>query len=79
MELNNFFDNLTDEQKEKAKACKTADEFTAFAEKEGIELTDEELDQVAAGSLFSQLQKELGITDSDPYAQIRKILGSEFE
>ena len=50
MEQKSIFDNLTDEQKEKAKACKTADEFKEFAEKEGIELTDEMLDAVAGGS-----------------------------
>ena len=49
MEQKSIFDNLTDEQKEKAKACKTADEFKEFAEKEGIELTDEMLDAVAGG------------------------------
>ena len=52
MELKNIYDSLTDEQKEKAKACKTADEFKEFAEKEGIELTDEELDQIAGGLYF---------------------------
>ena len=49
MELKNIYDNLTDEQKEMLKTCKTADEFKAFAEKEGIELTDEMLDEVAGG------------------------------
>ena len=49
MELKSIYDSLTDEQKEKVKACKTADEFKAFAEKEGIELTDEMLDEVAGG------------------------------
>ncbi len=48
--MDNIFNSLTDEQKEKAKACKTADEFKEFAEKEGIELTDEMLDAVAGGS-----------------------------
>ena len=52
MELKSIYDSLTDEQKEKAKACKTADEFKEFAEKEGIELTDEELDQIAGGLYF---------------------------
>ena len=52
MELNSFYDSLTDEQKEKVKACKTADEFKAFVEKEGIELTDEMVDEVAGGGSF---------------------------
>ena len=52
MELNSFYDSLTDEQKEKVKACKTADEFKAFVEKEGIELTDEMVEEVAGGGSF---------------------------
>ena len=48
--MKGIYEKLTDEQKEKAKACKTADEFKEFAEKEGIELTDEMLDAVAGGS-----------------------------
>ena len=47
--MDSIFNSLTDEQKEKAKACKTVDEFKEFVEKEGIELTDEMLDAVAGG------------------------------
>ncbi len=47
--LKGVYDSLTDEQKEKAKACKTMDELTALAGKEGIELPDEVLDAVAGG------------------------------
>ncbi len=47
--LKGIWDSLTDEQKEKAKACKTMDELTALAGKEGIELPDELLDAVAGG------------------------------
>ena len=48
--LKGIFNSLTDEQKEKAKQCKTMDELTAFAGKEGIELSDEVLDAIAGGS-----------------------------
>lgn len=47
--LKGIYDNLTDEQKAKAKACKTMDELTALAAKEGVELPDEVLDAVAGG------------------------------
>ncbi len=50
--LKGVWDSLTDEQKEKAKACKTPDELTALAAKEGIELPDEVLDAVAGGYLY---------------------------
>ena len=48
--LKSIWENLTDEQKEKAKECKTADELIAFAGEEGIELPDEVLDAVAGGA-----------------------------
>lgn len=44
-----IWDSLSDEQKEKAKACKTLNELTALAGKEGIELPDEALDMVSGG------------------------------
>lgn len=47
--LKRLCDSLTDEQKEKMKACKTMDELTKLAAAEGIELPDEILDAVAGG------------------------------
>ena len=48
--LKGIWESLTDEQKEKAKTCKSWDELTALAGKEGIELSDEVLDAIAGGS-----------------------------
>ena len=44
-----FEDLEGDELKEKAKQCKTMEELTALAAKEGIELPDEVVDQIAGG------------------------------
>ena len=41
--------DLTPEQMEKARACKTPDEVLALAKEEGYELSDEELKSVAGG------------------------------
>ena len=49
--LVNVWDSLTDEQKEKAKNCKTADELLKLAGEEGVELPDELLDAAAGGAL----------------------------
>ena len=49
--LKNIYGNLTEEQKEKAKQCKTMDELMALAGEWGIELPDEMLDTVAGGYL----------------------------
>ena len=43
------FENLTDEQKAKAMACKTPEEMLALAKEEGYELTDEQLESVSGG------------------------------
>jgi len=43
------FEDLTPAQKEKAKACKTAEDVLALAKEEGYELSDAELDDVAGG------------------------------
>jgi hypothetical protein len=47
------FNDLTSEQMEKARACKSTDELVELAESEGIELTAEQLDAIAGGSWIS--------------------------
>ena len=47
--LKGIYDNLTDEQKEKAKACKSPDELMKLAGEWGIELPDDLADAVAGG------------------------------
>ncbi len=44
-----ILNGLNDEQMEKAKNCKTLDDFLAFAKKESIELPDEILDNISGG------------------------------
>ena len=44
------FDDLTPEQKAKARACASADELMALAEQEGIDLSEEQLKAIAGGS-----------------------------
>ena len=46
------FNDLTDEQKARVKACKTAEELIALAEAEGVELSDEQLNSIAGGDSF---------------------------
>ncbi len=43
------FKELSPELQEKARACKTPEELVALAEKEGYELTDEELKAISGG------------------------------
>ena len=43
------FDELSEDLKERAKACKTPEEMLALAKDEGIVLSDEDLEQVAGG------------------------------
>ena len=46
-----IYDSLTEEQKEKAKACKTTDDFLKLAGEGGIKHPDETPDSVAGGAL----------------------------
>ena len=43
------FEELTPEQQEKAKACKTPEDVLALAKAEGYELSDKELDDISGG------------------------------
>ena len=47
--LNKALASLTEEQKKKAKACKTAKELLDLLTESGVELPDEALDMVAGG------------------------------
>lgn len=47
--LKGISEKMTDEQKETAKSCETMDELMKFLGREGIELPDELLDDVAGG------------------------------
>ena len=43
------FEDLTPEQQEKAKACKTPEEVFALAKEMGYELSEEEIDAISGG------------------------------
>jgi len=43
------FSDLTPEQQEKARACKTPEDMLALAKAEGYELSDEDLEAVSGG------------------------------
>ena len=60
--MKDIFEKLTDEQKEKAKACKNMDEFMKLAGEWGIELPDELVDNVGGGLWLPEaLHKVLGL------------------
>lgn len=44
------YKDLTPEQMEKAKACKSAEELVALAKEEGVELSDDMVEGVAGGA-----------------------------
>ena len=43
------FEKLTEEQKAKAKACKTPEDILALAKEEGYELSEADLEAIAGG------------------------------
>ena len=62
--LKSIWENLTNEQKEKWKACKSEEEFLAFVDNEGIrlpdnvegEITDDDVEAVAGGGWMDWLK-----------------------
>ena len=56
---------LTGELKEQVEQAETKEEALKIIEQAGIELTDEELDQVAGGGLFSSLFVDWPVDFSD--------------
>ena len=54
------YKDLTPEQKEKARACKTPEEMLALAQEEGYDLTDDELEGVAGGWLSCTCATDVG-------------------
>lgn len=42
--------DLTPEQMEKARACKSSNDLVELAKSEGVELTDDQLDTIAGGN-----------------------------
>ena len=49
----NDIKNLTEEQMEKARACKSSEELVELAKAEGVELNDEQLDAIAGGTWYN--------------------------
>ncbi|MDO4538569.1 MAG: Nif11-like leader peptide family natural product precursor, partial [Coriobacteriales bacterium] len=45
-------DGISPEVRDKARQCKTTEELVALAQSEGIELTDEMLDEISGGKLW---------------------------
>ncbi len=52
--LERIFTQLSDEQKEQFKNCKNMDEVMKLANKENVELTDDQLDFLASGGCSSE-------------------------
>ena len=48
----NLLKGLSEEQIEKARACKSSEELLKLAKKEGVQLTDEQLAAVSGGACF---------------------------
>ena len=46
------FNDLTEEQKAKARACKSGDELAELAKQEGVELSLDELNAVSGGGVW---------------------------
>lgn len=52
MDLKSYYDNLTDEQRARLKGFKSAKELLEFAKGEGLDLSEEQLDEISGGFLW---------------------------
>ena len=57
--LKTVLENLTDKQKAVAQGCKDLDELFAYLGKEGIELPDDIVDEVAGGGWITLIPPEV--------------------
>lgn len=51
------FEELTEDQKARARACKSPEELLELAKSEGVELSEEELDAVSGGDSWLECIK----------------------
>ena len=58
------FEELSPELQEKVAACKTAEDIFALAKSEGIELSEEDLELISDGAIFSE--EKWGKGGNDP-------------
>ena len=56
------FESLSEEQKAKAKACKTPEDMLALAKEEGYELSDDDLDAVSGGGFWNEEKSNFATT-----------------
>ena len=58
------FDDLTEEQKAKARECKTSADLASLAKQEGLELSIDQLEEVSGGAWgTAKCPSNEGITD----------------
>ena len=60
------FEDLSTEMQEKAESCETAEELMKLAEDEGIELSEEDLDDIAGGKLIAVRRRFIRIGRRKP-------------
>ena len=51
--MSDYKEQLTAEQMEKVRECKSADELVEFAKSEGVELSDEQIESISAGTWYN--------------------------
>lgn len=65
--------DMTPEQIEKAKACKTPEEILAMVREEGIELSDKQLEAIAGGGWKGHQCPKCGSYDVEPLAGMQLV------
>ena len=66
MAIQDMYTNLTKEQKEKIKACKTQKELLRVMSEESIELTDDQMEAISGGGPLADWADSLPDEDREP-------------
>lgn len=66
MAIQDMYNNLTEEQKKKVKACKDQKELLRVMSEESIELTDEQMEAISGGGPLADWADSLPDEDIEP-------------
>ena len=66
MAIQDLYNNLTDEQKEKVKACKDEKELLRLMSEESVELTDEQMEAISGGGPLGDWVESLPDDGKEP-------------
>ena len=66
MAIQDMYNKLTEEQKQKVRACKSQKDLLRLMNEEGVELTDDQMEAISGGSALSDWANSLPPESREP-------------